>query len=100
MVSMRVGSRLLQMPTRSRMSRLACDSAMGRTESFEEDEFPAGKSKSRRLRPDPLRASASVQPTGPAPRMSTSTAAAGISHQRFYVVDRLGRLGGEDLAPG
>src|SRR5262245_37373844 len=43
-------------------------------------------------------AAARAQPTGPAPRMRTSTCAAGIAHQRLDVVDELGRLGGEDLA--
>ena len=34
----------------------------------------------------------------PAPRIRTSIAAAGIAHQRFDVVDALGRFGGEHLA--
>src|SRR5438105_15697879 len=44
------------------------------------------------------KASASVQPTGPAPRMSTSTAGASIARQRFDVLRPLGRFGGDHLA--
>src|SRR3954466_3813327 len=43
-------------------------------------------------------ARAAAQPTGPAPRISTSTPGAGIAHQRLDVVDGLGRFGGEDFA--
>src|SRR3954463_10382534 len=46
--------------------------------------------------PEVRRASARAQPTGPAPRIMTSS----IAHQRFDVLGELRRLGGDDLASG
>src|SRR3954468_10571900 len=80
-------------PRRSRISRLACESASGRNAALD-SVLP----RMATFRCEPRRASASAQPTGPAPRMRTSVPGAGIAHQRFDFGDALGCLGGDDLA--
>src|SRR5882672_3688940 len=88
-----IGVAVCHAPTRSRISRLAYDSAIGRNEA-------AGEVLSRTATrsPVPRRARASVQPTGPAPWMRTSVSGAGIAHQRLDVLDALRRFGGDHLA--
>src|SRR5215213_10053747 len=92
-VSIGVTARSLQTPMRSRIRRLAYDSVIGRkpgTADF--------LSRISIVRFESASASASAQPTGPAPLIRMSGTAAGIAHQRFDIVYRLGRLGGEHLA--
>src|SRR5712692_8380976 len=100
MRSIGVTGRSRQTPSRSSIRRLAYDSASGRNTGGAE---AASTSATRSA--DPRKARASVQPTRPAPRIRTSTlkgrtstAGAGIAHQRFDVLGKLGRLGGDDLA--
>src|SRR5207245_5407550 len=88
-----IGVAVCHAPTRSRISRLAYDSAIGRNEGAREV-----LSKTATRRPVPRRARASVQPTGPAPWMRTSVSGAGIAHQRLDVLDALRRFGGNHLA--
>src|SRR3954471_3194572 len=80
-------------PRRSRISRLACESASGRNAALD-SVLP----RMATFRCEPRRASASAQPTGPAPRMRTSVPGAGIAHQRFDFGDTLGGFGRDDLA--
>src|SRR5215510_14439448 len=80
-------------PRRSRIRRLACESASGRNAALVLL-FPMTLT----FKCEPWRSSASAQPTGPAPRMRTSVPGSGIAHQRFDLGDALGRLGGDDLA--
>src|SRR3989441_7047585 len=88
-----IGVAACHAPTRSRISRLAYDSAIGRNELAKEV-----LSKTATRRPVPRSARASVQPTGPAPWMRTSISGAGIAHQRLDVLDALRRFGGNHLA--
>src|SRR3979490_1371295 len=88
-----IGVAVCHAPTRSRISRLAYDSAIGRD--------PAAKevlSKIPTRNPVPRSARASAQPTGPAPWMRTSVSGAGIAHQRLDVLDALRRFGGDHVA--
>src|SRR4051812_31858290 len=78
-----------QAPTRSRISWLAYEIAIGRKPGG-----VAAASTSATRNPEARSASASVQPTGPAPRMTTSS----IAHQRFDIVGTFGCLGRDDLA--
>src|SRR3954466_3932902 len=80
-------------PRRSRIRRLACERASGRKAALD-SVLP----RIATFRSEPRRASASAQPTGPAPRMRTSVPGPGIPHQRFDFGDALGCLGGDDLA--
>src|SRR6185369_3939874 len=68
-VSIAVGCRARQTPARSRISRLACDSAIGRSGAFPGSAFFSTTTTSR---PAAWSSSASVQPTGPAPRTAMS----------------------------
>src|SRR5438309_4864949 len=88
-----IGVAVCHAPIRSRISRLAYDSAIGRNEVAKEV-----LSKTATRSPLPRRARASVQPTGPAPWMRTSVSGAGIAHQRLDVLDALRRFGGDHLA--
>src|SRR5437660_734185 len=88
-----IGVAVCHAPTRSRINRLAYDSAIGRNEVVKEV-----LSKTATRSPGPSRAKASVQPTGPAPWMRTSVSGAGIAHQRLDVIDALGRFGGNHFA--
>src|SRR6266403_1501170 len=88
-----IGVALCHAPTRSRISRLAYDSAIGRNEAAREV-----LSRTATRNPVPRRARASAQPTGPAPWMRTSVSGAGIAHQRLDVLDALRRFGGNHLA--
>src|SRR5882762_5953580 len=88
-----IGVAVCHAPARSRISRLAYDSAIGRNEVAKEV-----LSKTATRSPLPRRARASVQPTGPAPWMRTSVSGAGIAHQRLDVLDALRRFGGDPLA--
>src|SRR3989442_5007665 len=92
MVSTGVAASSCHTPSRSRIRRLAYDSAIGRKAGFAvlEPKMPT-------LNFDCCRASASAQPTGPAPRTRTSISCAGIAHQWFDVRNALGRLSGDDL---
>src|SRR6185503_3907253 len=92
-VSMGVTARPRHTPRRSRIRRLAYESAIGRN--------PGRASVLPRiptLRCESRRAAASAQPTGPAPRMRTSIPGAGIAHQGFDLGDALGRFGGDHFA--
>src|SRR3954453_10405745 len=80
-------------PRRSRIRRLACESASGRKAALD-SVLP----RIATFRCEPERASASAQPTGPAPRMRTSVPGPGIPHQRFDFGDALGCFGRDDLA--
>src|SRR2546421_10172090 len=55
-----------------------------------------GVPSNRTERPEPRKARARVQPTGPAPRIRTS--GSGIAHQGFDIVDALRRLGSKHFA--
>src|SRR2546422_2704828 len=88
-----IGVAVCHAPIRSRISRLAYDSAIGRNEGAREV-----LSKTATRSPVPRSARASVQPTGPAPWMRTSISGAGIAHQRLDVLDALRRFGGNHLA--
>src|SRR5881392_326140 len=88
-----IGVAVCHAPIRSRISRLAYDSATGRNEAAKE-----ALSKTATRSPVPRSARASVQPTGPAPWMRTSISGAGIAHQRLDVLDALRRFGGNHLA--
>src|SRR6185503_13142753 len=92
MVSIGVGSSLCQTPAASRISRLACDSAMGRNGGF-----PAGNFLSARdtLLPAAWSKSASAQATGPPPRTKTSVR---IALEGLDIRDALGRFGGDQFA--
>src|ERR1700694_678030 len=91
MVSIGVPAR--HAPTRSRIRRLAYESAIGRNEGVKEL-----LSKIATRNPVSRSAKASVQPTGPAPWMRTSVSGAGIAHQRLDVIDALRRFGGDHFA--
>src|SRR3989442_2934050 len=93
MVSTGVAASSCHTPSRSRIRRLAYDSAIGRKAGFAvlEPKMPT-------LNFDCCRASAIAQPRGPAPRTRTSIACAGIAHQCFDVRNALGRFGGDDFA--
>src|SRR5712692_4365125 len=93
MVSIGVASSPCHAPARSRIRRLAYESAIGLKE-----DFAVETSRTATSRPEPRKPRASVQPTGPAPRINTSMPRSGIAHQRLDVVHRLRRLGGENLA--
>src|SRR5262245_4756906 len=80
-------------PSRSRIRRLACESASGRN-AARVSVLP----RIPTFRCESWSASASAQPTGPAPRIRTSISCAGIAHQRFDLGYPLGRFGGDDLA--
>src|SRR3989454_11318647 len=79
-----IGVAACHAPTRSRISRLAYDSAIGRNEA-------AGEvlSKTATGSPAPPKARASVQPTGPAPWVRISVSCAGIAHPRLAGIDDL-----------
>src|SRR5881392_42854 len=88
-----IGVAVCHAPIRSRISRLAYDSAIGRNEAAREV-----LSKTATRSRVPRSARASVQPTGPAPWMRTSISGAGIAHQRLDVLGALRRFGGNHLA--
>src|SRR6266480_2478435 len=88
-----IGVAVCHAPTRSRINRLAYESAIGRNEVAKEL-----LSKTATRSPVPSSARARVQPTGPAPWMRTSVSGAGIAHQRLDVIDALGRFGGNHFA--
>src|SRR2546427_12191540 len=87
-----IGVAVCHAPIRSRISRLAYDSAIGRNEGAREV-----LSKTATRSRVPRSARASVQPTGPAPWMRTSISGAGIAHQRLDVLAALRRFGGNNL---
>src|SRR5258708_1371195 len=88
-----IGVALCHAPTRSRISRLAYDSAIGRNEAAREV-----LSRTATRSPGPRGARAGAQPTGPHPWTRTSVSGAGIAHQRLDVLDALRRFGGDHLA--
>src|SRR3979490_2781737 len=88
-----LGVAVCHAPRRSRISRLAYDSAIGRNEGAREV-----LSNTAARSPVPRGARASAQPPGPAPWMRTSVSGAGIAHQRLDVLDALRRFGGDHLA--
>src|SRR5204862_6290979 len=90
-----IGVAVCHAPIRSRISRLAYDSAIGRNEAARE-----GLSKTATRSPVPRSARASVQPTGPAPWLRTAISGAGIAPQRLDVLDALRRFGGSHLPAG
>src|SRR6185436_5632001 len=91
MVPIGVGESECQAPTRSRIRRLAWDSATGRSAAGAD--FCLCTSKT--ALPCRCSSKAKAQPTGPAPWMATSGR---IAFQRFDVRDALGRFAGDDLA--
>src|SRR5262245_38856545 len=80
-------------PARSRIKRLPCESAIGRNPMA----VLEGGSTRTTFNPRPRRARANVAPTGPPPAMRTSHAPGRIAHECFDVFDSLGCVGCQDF---